>query len=212
MSKKRSITASSVLRAAVQVFFLVAGIVLLVAGKLQMWFAVFAVGVLASLFVGRVYCGWACPMNTLFRPVAWFYKKTGLKRIQISWTKKIYLLRFLPLALFVAVMIITRRSQLPVPVLALITVLSFVVTLFFEEAVWHNLMCPFGTILSLTAKKTLRTYRVEPSGCIACGKCQTVCPVHAIDILEDGKRSIRKNDCISCGKCVHSCPVKVISW
>lgn len=212
MSKKRSITAGSVLRAAVQVFFLVAGIVLLVAGKLQMWFAVFAVGVLASPFVGRVYCGWACPMNTLFRPVAWFYKKTGLKRTQISWTKKIYLLRFLPLALFVAVMIITRRSQLPVPVLALITVLSFVVTLFFEEAVWHNLMCPFGTILSLTAKKSLRTYRVDPSGCIACGKCQTVCPVHAIDILEDGKRSIRKNDCISCGKCVHSCPVKVISW
>lgn len=212
MPKKRTVSAGLILRIAVQVLFLAVGIALLLAGKLQLWFAVFAVGVLVSPFIGRVYCGWACPMNTLFRPVAWFYKKTGLKRIQISWTKKIYLLRFLPLALFVAVMIITRRSQLPVPVLALITVLSFVVTLFFEEAVWHNLMCPFGTILSLTAKKTLRTYRVEPSGCIACGKCQKACPVHAIDTLEDGTRFIRKNDCISCGECVTACPVHVISW
>ncbi len=212
MPKKRTVSAGFILRIAVQVLFLAAGIALLLAGKLQLWFAVFAVGVLVSPFIGRVYCGWACPMNTLFRPIAWFYKKTGLKRIQIPWTKKIYLLRFLPLALFVAVMIITRRSHLPVPVLAMITLLSLAVTLFFEEAVWHNLFCPFGTILSLTSKKTLRTYRVESSGCISCGKCQKACPVHAIDTLEDGTRFIRKNDCISCGECVTACPVHVISW
>lgn len=201
-----------VIRILVQIAFFALFIALLLIGKLQLWVAVFAVGVVLSPLLGRLYCGWACPMHTIFRPITWFYTKTGIKRIKTPSFLKNRILRFIPLVAFLVVMVATKRMGMPLPVLALITILSVIVTLFFEEALWHNVLCPFGTILSLTAIPAVKTYRIDESSCIACGKCQKVCPVHAIDTLETNKRFIRKQDCLSCGNCPPVCPSNSITY
>lgn len=200
------------LRILVQLIFFAVFIVLILKGRLQLWFAIFAVGVILSPLLGRLYCGWACPMHTAFRPINWFYKKTGIKRIKTPAFLQHRVVRFIPLAAFLVVMVMTKRMGMPLPVLALLTVLSIIITLFFEEALWHNVLCPFGTILSITAIPAAKTYRIEEMGCISCGKCQTVCPTHAIDTLESKKRFIRKADCISCGNCAPACPTLTITY
>jgi electron transfer flavoprotein alpha subunit len=47
--------------------------------------------------------------------------------------------------------------------------------------------------------------------CIACGaRCQSACPVDAIDMNEAGEPDIDPGKCIGCVKCVKVCPVQAI--
>ncbi|MDE5662916.1 MAG: 4Fe-4S binding protein [Muribaculaceae bacterium] len=45
--------------------------------------------------------------------------------------------------------------------------------------------------------------------CVACGTCQTVCPVEAIS--EGAIYKIDPDTCISCGSCASVCPSDAIS-
>ncbi|MCE5274610.1 MAG: electron transfer flavoprotein subunit alpha [Deltaproteobacteria bacterium] len=50
-----------------------------------------------------------------------------------------------------------------------------------------------------------------PGKCIACGaRCQSVCPVEAIDMNEKGEPVILTDKCIGCQKCVKVCPVEAL--
>ena len=42
--------------------------------------------------------------------------------------------------------------------------------------------------------------------CVACGTCQSACPVEAIS-EGDGKYVIDADKCIDCGSCADACPV-----
>ena len=47
--------------------------------------------------------------------------------------------------------------------------------------------------------------------CIACGaRCQSACPVDAIEMNEAGEPIIDVEKCIGCVKCVKVCPVQAI--
>ena len=43
--------------------------------------------------------------------------------------------------------------------------------------------------------------------CIACGSCESECPVEAIS-EQDGKYVIDADKCIECGACAGVCPVE----
>jgi ferredoxin len=43
--------------------------------------------------------------------------------------------------------------------------------------------------------------------CVGCGRCESVCPVHAIAIGADGKATVDRSLCRGCGACVRECPV-----
>ena len=46
---------------------------------------------------------------------------------------------------------------------------------------------------------------VDPDQCIACGKCEEVCPYGAIEVI-DGNAVIDPNLCHFCYRCVEICP------
>ena len=46
-------------------------------------------------------------------------------------------------------------------------------------------------------------------GCIACGKCERVCPEGAITVV-DNLATIDYSKCTGCGKCKAACPVHCI--
>lgn len=49
-------------------------------------------------------------------------------------------------------------------------------------------------------------------GCIACKKCEKVCPVQAVTV-EDNVARINYEKCIGCGKCAKDCPKGIIlNW
>lgn len=47
--------------------------------------------------------------------------------------------------------------------------------------------------------------------CIACGKCEKICPVAAIQ-MRSGKPSWIPSHCAHCMACVHNCPVEAIEY
>lgn len=58
-------------------------------------------------------------------------------------------------------------------------------------------------------KKFMRSYKIDESLCVVCGKCEDCCPVKNL-ILKDGKIE-QQGKCAVCYRCVNLCPKKAIS-
>jgi ferredoxin-type protein NapH len=203
------------LRTITQIITFAAFMLLVIAGRSQLWLAVFAVfGIVLSLFAGRVYCGWICPMGTALRAETWIFKKLHIKRkTPKAASLKRYWFRILFLIGFLALLVPMMRSGEKQPVLLYLTGASVLVSLFFHEAVWHRAVCPFGTILSITSRISPRKMQVAKAQCIGCSKCEPVCPSMAISKEDQGKkREIIAHECFLCNNCREACPVAVIDW
>ncbi|MFH1458736.1 MAG: RnfABCDGE type electron transport complex subunit B [Candidatus Omnitrophota bacterium] len=67
-----------------------------------------------------------------------------------------------------------------------------------------------GVYVACSSKDIGKDTRLAcPVGCIACRKCEQICPVYAITVI-DNLAIIDYNKCTSCGKCVEVCPMKTI--
>lgn len=209
---KRKATTAHMVRIVLRLAFLALAGFFFFQGKMHYWIALFCSGLLFSLIFSRFYCGWICPMNTLFRPISWLYGKLGIRRNSSPLFMSHPVVRVVCFGLFAGLLLLIKRHGIKVPPLAVITAFSVLVVLIFDEALWHNRICPFGTVMSLSARMGNKHYTVKEDLCIACGKCQKVCPAHAIDTLVSTKRFIRKADCLACGACAAICPTRAIQY
>lgn len=194
-----------------QVLFLALFIFLIVNGKVQVWMGLFVAAILSTFLLGRVYCGWVCPINTVMRAVTWVKRKLHIKSFKIpAWLTKPFI-RFLALGLFIAVFIFTIVSGKKLPVLPALFGIGIILTLFFPEELWHRYLCPYGTILSIPARKSKHIMTIEPDLCNSCGMCKRVCPAAAVE-KEQFHYNIMKNDCIVCMECSEACKQEAISY
>ncbi len=202
-------------RTIVEILFFALFAGLSVAGVVQLWLAVFAVGVLSALRWARLYCGWVCPINTAFRPLRRLYDKLGIRRpmpgrwLQGAW------LRYLVLAAFVATAVAQQLLGVTVPILTALTVFAVLITLVFDEQWWHATLCPFGTVLHHASRSATRSMAIDTDTCIGCGKCDTVCPTDAIfhhdaDGRKKPARGIAARRCLVCFRCAEVCPVNAV--
>lgn len=202
----------SIARIIVETAALILVVLLTKNDKLQLFFILFLAGVVVSLFAGRLFCGWICPMNTIFRVINALYKKLKIKRINppVFLTNKI--VRILFLLLFIASLLVTKISGVHINMLLYIILFSVLVTLFIKEEFWHRNLCPFGTILSFTSRKAGRSLKIDEETCISCGKCQKVCPSQSISTLENTKRRNQPNECLLCLQCSDACPEDICNY
>ena len=207
MSNKKATT----LRVIVEIIFLALFLFLLRNKDLQRWFLIFGIGLLGAIFLGRVYCGWICPMETLFRPINWLYSKLKIKRLKTPAVFKNNIFRWTVLVLFVMLMVAVKAFRIRMNLLLYITAFSVLVTLVFEDEFWHRYICPFGTLLSIFSRNPLFGMRVEKTSCVSCGICQRVCPVSAIEKEDDGMK-IDTSECLVCLKCKEKCPKTSITY
>ena len=52
---------------------------------------------------------------------------------------------------------------------------------------------------------------VNKKECVACGSCQKVCPMGAIQVYKGLYASVDDRKCIGCGRCAKECPASVIT-
>lgn len=195
----------------IQLLFLVLFIVLIITGRVQIWVGLFLLGVIASLYLGRIYCGWICPINTVMNGVTWLKKKVGLKKQAVPRGLTSSWIRYLVLALFIAAFTFSMITGRPIPALPILFAAGIILTFFFPEELWHRYLCPYGTILSLPAKISKYTLFVDQEKCSSCGICKKVCPAGAVE-LNDNIYTIKKNSCLVCLDCSRSCKENAISY
>ncbi|MFO7990921.1 MAG: 4Fe-4S binding protein [Thermoplasmata archaeon] len=199
-------------RIASQMIFLVLFAFLFYINRLQLWIIVFIIGAVASIGLGRFYCGWICPMNSLSRPIIWLKGKLSLGDLGVPDILRSKKLRYSIVLIFFGTMIALRILGMQLSVLLIITAIGVAFMTVFDEELFHKYLCPYGAILSLTSKPSIYVMKVDTEECIGCGKCQSACPTDTIETLNSGKRQVIDDECLKCFQCQDVCPADCIGY
>ncbi len=186
-------------------------------------FVLFIGTAITTLFTGRVFCGWICPLGAVNEFVSAGSRKLGIKSLKLPRFADKYM-RYLKYVILLLIIYttwkfgtLTFRDYDPWAAWMHLTAGwsefgygTFVLfaTLFaglFIERFWCRYLCPLGAALALISKFSLiKVYRKEPP-CNKCGKCTSACPV---GLSPDEDTVQIDGECIACGKCFSACPVE----
>lgn len=198
----------------IRILFLGLFLFIMIKGTPILWLGLFGVSLIAALFFGRIFCGWICPMNTLMIPTEMLAGKLGFKLKESPKSLESGWLAWAMLAVFVAAMVIIKKTiGVELPVLLYLLVIAVLVTLRYKPEVFHNKMCPFGALQSLTGRFAYFSRKVNPDKCVGCKLCETTCPSKSIVVAEDSqKAAIDPKLCHQCYNCQFICPKDAIYY
>ncbi len=176
---------------------------------------------LATLVMGRVWCGWACPQTSLSDLTEWVASRLKLKNRQhrlygSAWRKLVLHFFILLLALLVGSNLLwyfiepqryfTQLFTGQLHPVALGTLLTVTAAVYLDLALLRRLFCrdfcPYGRFQSAlvdSGSLILQRPLSEAPRCIDCGACVRACPM-GIDI-----RHGEQIECINCGRCLDAC-------
>jgi ferredoxin-type protein NapH len=199
---------------AIRILFLALFLFLVLNGKMMLWFALFAVSLIGALLFGRVYCGYACPMNTLMIPTEWISKKLKLQTEgSPKWLRSGKFPWFVLLGSLAVMMFARIKLHKNIPVLLIWLVASILITLRYKPAVFHNLLCPFGAVQKVFGRHARLSEKVDNESCSGCKLCEKACPTEAIEVkATDKKAEIDASLCLQCTKCQQVCPKDAIHY
>lgn len=197
-----------------RIVFLAIFILLISKGAMVMWLAIFGVTMILALLLGRIFCGWICPMNTVMIPAEWLSKKLNIQAKDTpNWLKSKSLPWIVLLIMVITTIFAKRMFGVQIPILLYLVIFSIIVTIRYKPEIFHNYICPFGLLQSLTGRFTLFTERVNHDKCIGCKLCETVCPAEAVIVSKQTKKAnINTKLCHQCFNCQLICPKNAISY
>lgn len=178
-----------------------------------------------TIIVGRVFCGWICPLGTLGEYSAGIGSKLNIRKRELpeSWDRK---LRYLKYILLILIVYFTWKMGTLVwrdydpwvawmhlsagwsemaekPVAFIVLFVTVIIASLFIERFWCRYLCPLGALLAPLQKLSLIKVRRSEEHCIHCHLCAKTCPV----MLDPEAREVTDSgECISCGRCVENCP------
>lgn len=186
---------------------------LMILGKAQIWMGFIFISILLATFFGRYYCGWACPINTLMKPINWMKKKLGIKREnvpQIFKSEKIRSVIFVIFLLGLGYTMYTIKMGKKFPLPLIIIPMGLVTTLVFNEKTWHRYLCPWGVLFSLTGR--FAKLKIMANTCHSCSVCEKNCPADAIVIDKNKGAVVDSTHCLICFECTSKCPINTMKY
>lgn len=181
--------------------------------------------VLLSIFIGRKFCGYVCPIGTIQELV---YKinpkseKPKSHKFPIKLHKFLSVFKYVILIITIVLVLVSFQFIFMkfCPILAIahpqnitiagiLSLLIIFVVGIFVERFWCNYLCPYaalmnvflwlGKIVRIPRSKILRNMEA----CIDCRLCSKHCPMQ---IPVHDKQYIDNIDCIHCYRCLAKCP------
>lgn len=192
---------------------------------------VFGLQFLSALFVGRLWCGWACPAAGLGE-VAFAINNRPVRR-KVDWIKWLIWVPWLSIIVLMAIraggyqrvdLLHLTGSGISVDEPQKYFVYFTVVGVFLalsafvgRRAGCHTIcwMAPFmilGRKLRNLVGWPALHLKAESSRCIDCKACTRNCPM-SLDVNEMVRqRAMENSECVLCGTCVDVCPKDVILY
>jgi polyferredoxin len=200
-------------------------------------FVVFASMFAGSLFLGRLWCGWACPAAGLQEPLLPVNDRPVSRKADLVkwaiWLPWVVLIAYAAVRaggyrsvnlLYGTVDGISVAGDASRPVVAAYATYFLVVMLFFglawalgRRAGCHTVcwMAPFmiagRAIRNLSPWPSLRL-RADSEACESCGTCRNECSMGLDVPAMVAAGSMENAECVLCGQCVDNCPSKAIRY
>ena len=189
-----------------------------------------------GVLVGRLFCGWVCPMGFLqdllhmipsrkFRLPRWTacikYGVLAVTVLGVAWfvgtDSPYFYCGFCPTAGIQVVLPaaiedidVSRLTWQPVKMILVVAVL---VSGVFISRSFCKVMCPIGALVAITNRLTPFRIKVEGETCVGCKKCDKGCPMD-VPVMwhrEAGAAPVnRDTECIECLTCQSACPTNAI--
>jgi len=170
----------------------------------------------ATLFKGRIFCGWVCPHGALQEFL--FQKKVAIK-INPKVDRMLKYIKYFVLVFIIVFALVTGTSilckiepfkaiyNLTATGIVLALVVATLVASVFIYRPWCRYVCPFGAYLGIVSwiggKLHLNKTRITNT-CLLCKSCLRVCPANSIVDKGNGFE-IDYKECFTCGDCTDSC-------
>lgn len=193
--------------------------------------------VAVTLLVGRVWCGWFCPLGAILE----LYGRTGRR---FRWQR----LRQLKYVILFSVLVMAAFGSLAFMYFEPITILVRGLTAIFKPVVeytqleekqgfvlpgaawwlvaaplvivlllnlvekrfWCRYLCPLGALVGLGSKFAWVKRVVNQKSCVKCGDCAALCTMGAISSQRDFTSD--PAECIMCMDCAAPCPKTAITF
>lgn len=185
----------------------------------MLWSLLIPVGI--SVCLGRVFCGWVCPVNTLLEVVDKCRRLLRLAEIRERDVRFSLRNKYLILALVVGLVAFTGTPFIalvyPPAVLsrevhlfvfgatvglgAYLILAICAIELFVSKRWWCRYVCPGGALYSLLGRFRLIRVARDDSKCVGCGECVRVCQFDLRPMLVQ----ITGMECTNCGSCIRAC-------
>ena len=184
----------------------------------------FFISTLGFIFVlGRVICGFLCPVGLIQDIMDKIRKKTKTEGIKMN--EKMYgaltPVKWFILLIFIGLCFAGGNFCNFCPAVAVSSILAgistslyvsgFLMVLvlmgsFFKRRAFCT-VCPLGTIMGFFHKLSLFRVKKDCQSCTECGACYEACPMGIKMIYtEREKADVTHANCIMCGECVRCCP------
>lgn len=175
-----------------------------------------------SLFAGRAFCAWVCPVNLITDFANFLKPKLKIKNnFKINRNFRYY---FLALSLIMSFLLGYAAFEMISPVSAFsraliflfpsgifIFLIIFLFDLFVLKNGWCSHICPLGAFYSILGSKSILKVKYDHDKCTKCGKCKIVCPeTHIIKLSKT--EFINGKECIKCGACIDVCEDEALNF
>lgn len=195
-------------------------------------FIVFVCMLFGSIFFGRIFCGWLCPMGGMQECLSSVNEKVPKQ----GWKNYI---KYVIWVVWIAVVIICfvfREKEISIDFfymtdhgISIAEIYNYVIyygviflvlipAVLFGKRVFCHYFCWMAPFMVIGTKIRHLLYlpglhvSAEKEKCISCKKCNQNCPMglNVVELVKDNQDF--GAECIQCGSCVDHCPKKVLSY
>ena len=196
-------------------------------------FIVFICMLFGSIFLGRFFCGWLCPMGGMQECL--FSVNENIPKQ--GWKNYIKYAIWFIWIIAVIICFLFRKKEISVDFfymtdhgISITGVYNYVIyygiiflvlipAVLFGKRIFCHYFCWMAPFMVLGTKirrflhlPGLHIKAKHKKDCISCGKCSRECPmgIKVSELVSEGK--IKNAECIQCGVCIDSCPKKILSY
>jgi ferredoxin-type protein NapH len=162
----------------------------------------------SSLVVGRLFCGYICPLGAAQELVSKLVKKQV--RIDVKFSEAVragFFVAFIVIGIGLATIVHFNPFSLVSPWLGTFKLLVLIVAAaaaIFVYRPWCTLLCPFGFLMSLTSRLSFFKLKINDN-CVDCGACVKKCPTG------QAHKGSAMAECYWCGRCLDACKKEAIA-